>query len=343
MVLKRFKFLPILLALLLISSIAGVWAVWHYPTGAVQTVVMTTTATLNNFNYDEQKGSVGEVFGNVLNDPAKFQSLKNAFGNNQTVISSDGAGADIVNSLFGSNPTVTINGEPVSVDTILIQRDDVNNKGSGADAGNEYTLYLVVGSNVYAMVYGDQSNTWEQLGHMYKGTMSQSDINNLNVNNWKASPATYQIGDYTYNVGQNNGTDVDMLKTIEQLMTASDNFLVNNINNNNPKVFEKAYIILSKEYNEDKTLQKEGIMKLFDALKNLRPYLSETIAPSQVEIRLNNGFVRAEITSRLIALYDAINNYEYLHNSNQKISNTTLDVWKSKYIMTFYNEKWKNA
>ena len=173
--------------------------------------------------------------------------------------------------------------------------------------------------------------------------MSQSDINNLNVNNWVATPATYQIGDYTYSVGQSSGTDIDRLKTIQDLMTKSDDYLVNTINNKNPKVFEKAYIILSKEYNEDSLLRKEGVMQLRNALKDLKPYLSANFGPSQVDVRLNNGFVRAEITARLVALYDAIANYEYLYNSNQEISSATLNNWKSSYNQTiFYNAEWRS-
>ena len=343
MSLNKFKFVLIILAVVFVVSVPGVFAVWTYASGQVNPVIITSLVSLSEFDYQSSSGTIEEAFKNALNDLTTYNSIKGAFDGGKTVISSADNGS-LINSIFGSNPVLTINGQTVEINSILIQRANVDGSNTGADGANEYTLYLVADSNVYAMSFsGERAGNWDQLGQTYIGTMEQTDVNNLNVGAWTASSATYQIGGYEYKVGQSSGNHIDRLAKIEQLMSASDDYLMQKINDQNPTDIDKAYVVLATEYAKDSSFvtstdeEKLALKKAYLALKNIKKYTRYKIINENgkivVEIELNNGAPRAELITDLIAFYELMDNYDSI----------PYDEWRqSNNIITFYNNQWSN-
>ena len=341
MKINKLRFLVILLAAFILISVPGVHAVWTYATGAIAPVIITNTITLGKFDYDSPKGSLDDIFEATLNNTTSFNNLKNEF-TNQTVISTkDPNDKALIDSIFGSNPTITFNGQTLTVDDIYIQRADVNGKNTGADGSNEYTVYLEADGKVYAMAFaGDSTGNWSRIDQMYQGTMT-----NGNVDSWKAdSGITYKIGDYEYKVGdKQSGVAIYQLTTIKEIMSASDNDLLNRVNNN-PTILEKAYLILSIEYVKN-TQQNEILQQLKNALKTLKGIqgcVSANINASQISIRLNNSCARSELAPPLIDIFDAVDKYE--KEKDQKIDQNYFnqkvqDVDHTKYRDAEWN-KW---
>lgn len=340
----KFKFIAIILSIVFLISVPGVFAVWTYASGEIDPVIITNSVTLGEFDYNVPTKPAGGLFEDALNDAMQYSDIKDAFvSSGQSVISSEsGVGKDLINSIFGSNPKIEIDGQTVQVDTILIQRANVDGQNTGADGANEYTIYLVAGSTVYAMTYNAESEGgWDQIGHTYAGTMSEQDINNLNVGGWKATPATYKVGDYEYKVGQSSGNHIDRLITLEELMSASDDYLVNSINNKNPTNLSKAYILLAKEYVVDSTLSNNDMQAMANAFKGLKRYVRYIIESHRVEIQLNNGASRAEILSYLITIYEVMYNYEGAYEIENGGAEVPYATWRNNYNMsTFYNAEW---
>lgn len=339
---NKLKFLVVLLAVIFLVSVPGVYAVWTYASGPIDPVIITNSVTLGEFDYNVPSGSLEDIFEATLNATTSFDSLKDVFvDSGQSVITTENAeGRAVINSIFGSNPTIQIDGETVAIDDILIQRANVDGESTGADGANDYTLYLVVGSSVYVMTFnGDAPGEWSQIGQMYEGTMAKDGSGNYDVSKWVATPGEYNIGGYTYKVGQTNGgTHIDQLKTLEQLMSSSDDYLVNSINNHNPTDLVKAYIIVAKEYVDDNSFinstapEKQALKKAYNALKGIKQYTNNTIIEShRVEIKLSNNAPRAEIISHLIAMYELMDTYDSI----------PYDTWRNNYNMsTFYNAEW---
>ncbi len=342
----KFKFIAIILSIVFLISVPGIFAVWTYASGAIDPVIITNSVTLGEFDYNVPTGSLEDVFEAILNNTTSFNSLKNVFvDSNKSVITTENdEGRAVINSIFGSNPTIQIKGETVSINHVLIQRANVDGKNTGADGANDYTLYLVVGSSVHVMTFNaDVSGDWEQIGQMYEGTMSKDSNGNYDVSTWLVTQGEYTIGGYTYKVGQTNGgTHIEQLKTLEQLMSSSDDGLVNSvINSHNPSDFAKAYIIVAKEYVDDSSFinstdpEKQALQKAYNALKKIKPYTNNVIIGShRVEIKLQNGgWSRAEIISYLIAMYELMDTYD----------NVPYDTWQNNYnMLTFYNAEWNN-
>ena len=338
MKINKLRFLVILLAAFILISVPGVHAVWTYATGAIAPVIITNTITLGKFDYDSPKGSLDEVFEATLNNTTSFNNLKNEF-TNQTVISTkDPNEKALIYSIFGSNPTITFNDQQLSVSDIYIQRANIDGKNTGADGSNEYTLYLVSGDKVYAMTFsGDTGGDWSQLGQMYEGTMTNGD-----VSSWKVTPGTYKIGDYEYKVGQTNGNPIDQLKTLEQLMTSKDDGIVNsNLNNRNPSDLAKGYIIVAKEYIDDKSFinstdpEKQLLKNAYNAFKGIKQYISECIVePHRVVIKISNNAPRAEVITALIAVYELMDSYKSIPYDDWLSNNSPYNM------RTFYDNEW---
>lgn len=331
----KFKFIAIILSIVFLISVPGVFAVWTYASGAIDPVIITNSVTLGEFDYNVPSGSLEDIFEATLNTTTSFNDLKNEF-TNQTVISTkDPNEKALIDSIFGSNPTITFNGQQLSVSDIYIQRANVDGKSTGADGSNEYTLYLVSGDKVYAMTFsGDTGSDWSQLGQMYEGTMTNGD-----VSSWKVTPGTYKIGDYEYKVGQTNGNPIDQLKTLEQLMTTKDDGIVNSsLNNRNPSDLAKGYIILATEYAKDRSFinstdpEKQALKKAYNALKGIKQCISECIVEKdRVVIKISNSAPRAEVITALIAVYELMDTYDSI----------PYDDWTAAYDMRdFYNAEW---
>ena len=167
----KFKFIAIILSIVFLISVPGVFAVWTYASGAIDPVIITNSVTLGEFDYNIPSGSLEDVFEATLNATTSFDSLKDVFvDSGQSVITTENdEGRAVINSIFGSNPTIQIDGETVAIDDILIQRANVDGESTGADGANDYTLYLVVGSSVYVMTFnGDTPGEWGQIGKCMK-------------------------------------------------------------------------------------------------------------------------------------------------------------------------------
>ena len=196
-------------------------------------------STLINFRFGLQMASVSDGFLRVLNDKNSefgYYYLANAFNTNyaesrSTVLGNVGSDKEVYDNLFGTNPTININGVDMPV-TIMVERSNVDGKtgsgdsytGSGAPTGCEYTLYVTVDdlsspggkATVYAVSYTcGADGYWYQIGELYEGkcTIADYDTSNntyegaFNVDTWLATPKEYSVtSDISYKVGYEQGT-----------------------------------------------------------------------------------------------------------------------------------------
>ena len=295
-------------------------------------------STLVDFQFGVKMDSVRDGFLAVLNDKTSeygYNYLAQVFNekyakDGSMVIGNFGEEKTIFDNIFGKDLTIDVNGVPTPA-TVMIQRKDVDRRttgdsytGANAPSGCEYTLYITVDplnsptgqAIVYAISYtcdntGANAGTWREMGQLYEGTMSTADCKNLNVSTWNATPNTYYItDDVYYKVGQQNGTNYDMLKTIEAIMSTDDRELYNKINGGNPTIFEEAYSILKANPNP----QTPELMNLQTAYKAVEPYVN--VYDNGRDIRLKDpdqNYRRSEILPLLVHLYEALEYYYQVH------------------------------
>lgn len=164
-------------------------------------------------------------------------------------------------NMFG-DLTVDVDGQEKTAH-IVIRRENLDNDATSGDkysggtpAGCEYTLYVTVESltpgtspTVYAITYSKgangMGNDWYQIGELYEGTAPIKADGSIDYKNWKATHKTYEIADgIEYLVGAPNGDQYDIMNTMEQLISAVDQDIFNQIDNTN--IFKKVYDILQK-------------------------------------------------------------------------------------------------
>ena len=292
---------------------------------------------LINFRFGLHMASVSDGFLQVLNDKNSeygYYYLADAFNQNyaeskSTVLGNVGSDKQIFDNLFGTNPTINVNGVDMPV-TIMVERTNVDGKtgsgdaytGSGAPSGCEYTLYVTVDSlsspngkaTVYAVSYTcGADGYWYQIGELYEGqcTITDYDTSNstyegaFNVDTWLATPKEYSVtNDISYKVGYEQGTQYDKLNTIEQLMSTTDQEFYNKVNNNSGKLLKPVchilytYTNVSGRYLENENYNnkyKQGYDALKIAFDKIKPYCLIANGAQEVKIQNANSLSRAEL------------------------------------------------
>ncbi len=290
--------------------------------------------TLVNFKFGIKMDAVHDEFLAVLNDKIStlgYNYITEVFDDKYaedrtTVIGNVGEDKEIFDKLFGSNPTVNIDGTEKPV-TIMIRRENVDDRLTGdsysgtanAPTGCEYTVYITTDdlsnsggtAKVYAITYTcDPNGNWYQLAQLYEGTANIQDYDSsmsghqgsFNVNSWTASPSTYEVANgITYKVGQEQGDQYDKLKTIEEIMSTNDSDIFNDIDNS--KIFKNVYDILVKNQNSDNP----AVHNLRDAFLKAAPYY--TNMNNGQEFKVVRNCTRSEIIPYILAIQEALDYY----------------------------------
>ena len=265
----------------------------------------------------------GDEFLKVLNDGVTtrgYEYLTNAF---EEQYAKDGSttidsvnNPEVFSELFG-DLIVNFDGEEKQA-TVVVRRENVDDKATGdsydsGPSGCEYTVYITVEDptaagtvEVYAISYthGSANTTgmWYQLGQLYRGTATTNADGTFNYETWRASAETYTVADgITYKVGQQNGDQYDIMKTLEQLMSTHDQDIFNDINNT--RILKKVYDILEANKNSDDP----AVIGLRNAFENASPYYNIYNNGQQIDIKRN--YTRAEIIPVIAAIQHALDYY----------------------------------
>ncbi len=295
-------------------------------------------STFINFLFGKKMDSVHDEFVTVLNDTSPnggYDRLCEYFDEKysetgQTIIANVGEEKEIFDALFGSELTITIEGEPVPV-TVMIRRENVDDRDtgddysgtSGAPTGCEYTLYITIDpldsptgeAIVYAVSYsnggvGGSGNAWYQLGQLYEGTADRIDYDTttpdiegaVNIYSWEATPNRYEVANgITYLIGQEQGDQYDKLKTLEDIMSTNDQDIFNDIDNS--RILKTVYDIVHNSANTGKA----GYLALREAFYSAAPFYN--IFNNGQEIKVKRECTRAEILPYLEAIQECLDYY----------------------------------
>ena len=305
-------------------------------------------STMVKFDFGMRLTSVQDGVMEVLNDPTSYAFLSSAFNEayekyGLTVLGNVGEHKDIFDTLFGSDLTVTVDGEEKPV-TIMIARENVDNDPSGdsypnGPTGCEYTIYVTVDdlsssggqATVYAVTYVQGSDgKWSQLGQLYEGTSTIRDYNSddevyegaFDVANWETVPnTTYTLfGNVQYTIVHSGGQDEFRCRTIEDLMTAKVNDFANYINSLQGTVTTISRVVYTytKVGNEEIATpnqaneSKSGYSALkaaFDKIKEKNLLLINNGGSTQFQSNVAREMTRAELISLLVELDTAYSYY----------------------------------
>ncbi len=295
-------------------------------------------STLLSFDFGVKMDAVHDEFSELLNDKVSefgYHYISQIFNekyaeDGTTVIANVGEDEEIFNNLFGGELTINVDGEEVPV-TIMIQRDNVDNRdtgdnytGANAPSGCEYTIYITSDALtsatgeavVYAISYsnggvGGEGDTWYQLGELYEGTaptMVYDNEGNLvfDITEWKASAKEYEFVDgKTYKVGYEQGDQYDKMKTLEEIMSANDQDVYNDIDNS--QILRKVYAVVHSSSNYNRP----GYEGLRTAFENAAPFYE--IMNNGQEVKIRRQATRAELLPYIIAIQHA---YDYYNQVN---------------------------
>ena len=223
---------------------------------------------LVNFHFDIRMDAVHDEFLAVLNDSAPgggYETLKatfeSAYKSTGAVSISTESHPELFASLFDD---LMINMDGVEKEAhIVIRRENLDKDATTGDQYNnngpkgcEYTLYITVEPltpgtrpTVYAIAYSegasDMGELWYQVGELYEGTANVNSNGQIDYSSWIATHKNYEMADgINYLVGAPNGDQYDIMKTMEQLISAEDQDIFNMIDNTN--IFKKVYDIIQK-------------------------------------------------------------------------------------------------
>ena len=224
--------------------------------------------TMVNFHFDIHMDAVHDEFLAVLNNmlsPTSYNELKNVFEREYTenhfkTITTE-THPEVFEKMF-ADLMVNIDGEEKKA-SIVIRRENLDKDVSSGDdylndahVGCEYALYITVEPltpgttpTVYAIAYSQgaagMGSQWYQVGELYEGTAPILADGSIDYKNWVATEKTYEIADgIVYKVAAPNGDQYDIMKTLEQLISAEDQDVFNDIDNTH--IFKKTYDILQK-------------------------------------------------------------------------------------------------
>ena len=283
-------------------------------------------STMVNFHFGIKMDAVHDEFLSVLNNiqiSNSYESLAEYFdkqyAKDKSMYISSTEDKEIFASLFG-DLTVNINGTEAEA-TVVIRRENLdkdtstgdNYSGSGPK-GCEYTLYITVDSlvpgqsaTVYAIAYScgasGMGDMWYQVGELYEGTAPVKSDGSIDYANWKATKNTYEIADgIKYNVGFPNGDQYDIMNTMEQLISAEDQDIFNDIDNTN--IFKKVYDII-KKHNGSTDPSIEMLRQAFD---DASIFYNNFNNGQEFKV-VRNKYTRAEIIHALKKIQAALDYY----------------------------------
>ena len=283
-------------------------------------------ATMINFHFDIKMDAVHDEFLAVLNNDKStdsYEQLKAVF---EQVYASTGAVSisteshpQVFASLF-DDLMVNIDGVEKKA-SVVIRRENLDddkttgdNYNGGQKNGCEYTLYITVepltpGSKptVYAISYSEGANKmgddWYQVGELYEGTAPVKADGSIDYANWTATHKTYEIADgITYLVGAPNGDQYDIMKTMEQLISAEDQDIFNTIDNVN--LFKKVYDILKKHQNSTDP----AVVGLYHAFYDAEKFYVSYNNGAEFKV-VRNTYTRAEIIYAIKNIQTALDYY----------------------------------
>ena len=282
--------------------------------------------TMINFHFDIKMDAVHDEFLAVLNNAKSLDSYEQLKAVFEQVYASTGGVSisteshpDVFASLF-EDLMVNIDGVERQA-SVVIRRENLDkdtttgdNYNGGSKSGCEYTLYITVESltpgtrpTVYAIAYSEgadkMGDDWYQVGELYEGTAPVKADGSIDYANWIATHKLYEIADgITYLVGAPNGDQYDIMKTMEQLISAEDQDIFNMIDNVN--IFKKVYDILQKHKNSyDPAV--EGLRSAFYEASKF--YVNHNNGQEFKVVR--NTYTRAEIIYAIENIQKALDYY----------------------------------
>ena len=295
-------------------------------------------STLVDFKFGIKMDAVYDQFLAILNDTVSangYHYLSDVFNeiyqeDGSTTISNVGDDKAVFDRLFGHELTVNVDGVDVPV-TVTIRRDNVDGRDTGDDyngasapKGCEYTLYITADAltsstgeaTVFAISYsnggvGGVGDVWYQLGQLYEGTAPVTvydEDGNLSVDykNWIATAKEYEFVDgKSYKVGYEQGDQYDKYKTLEQIMSANDQDVFNDIDNSN--ILRRVYAIVHTNSNHIRP----GYEGLRIAFENAAPFYN--VYNGGQEVKVKRTSTRAEILPYMIAIQTALDYYNQVN------------------------------
>lgn len=283
-------------------------------------------STLINFHFDIHMDAVHDEFLAVLNNsktPTSYVDLATVFNeeyakDGSTSISSD-SHPEVFAALFG-DLNVNIDGEEKHA-TVVIRRENLDGDATSGDdysgsgpKGCEYTLYITVesttpGTNptVYAIAYScgasGMGDDWYQVGELYEGTAPITARSEIDYENWTAVQKDYEIADgIVYKVGYPNGDQYDIMKTMEQLISAQDQDIFNDIDNKN--IFKKVYDIIQRHKNSTDP----AVLGLKQAFEDASIFYRNLNNGQEFKV-VRDKYTRAEIIHALKKIQSALDYY----------------------------------
>ena len=285
-------------------------------------------ATMVNFHFDIKLDAVHDEFLAVLNstnNADSYEYLADVFDketatNGSKEITTE-SHPEVFEKLFG-DLMVNIDGTEKKA-SVVIRRENMDNDKTTGDNGSEgceYTVYITVEPltpgtkpTVYAISYScgaeGMGDDWYQVGELYEGTAPILSDGTIDYKNWVATHKKYVIADgIEYLVGAPNGDQYDIMKKMEQLISAEDQDIFNQIDNTN--IFKKVYDILKKHLNSNDPAV-EGLRAAFyDAEKF---YINHNNGQEFKVVR--NKYTRAEIIYALKNIQSALDYYYQVYGN----------------------------
>ncbi len=299
----------------------NVYVTYTYGSNA-QDVCMTKV----DFKFDIKMDAVQDEFLAVLNDTepgSSYEMLAEVFNKQYAetgkVSISTETHPEVFASLF-EDLVVIIDGEEKQA-SVVIRRENLDSNSSSGDdysgsgpVGCEYTLYITVESltpetspTVYAIAYScsadGMGDMWYQIGELYEGTAPINADGTIDYANWRATPKTYVIADgIEYKVAAPNGDQYDIMTTMEQLISAVDQDIFNEIDNKN--IFKKVYDIIVKHQGSSDP----AIVGLRTAFENASIFYRNLNNGAEFKV-VRDRYTRAEIIYALQNIQKALDYY----------------------------------
>ncbi len=298
-------------------------------------VVGRDVSTLISLQFGMKMDAVQDHFLALLNNETSYEKLSNAFDTayqktQSTILANVGEDEKLFDELLGENLTVNINGVDTPV-TIMIRRENVDNRttgdaydGTNAPSGCEYTLYITVDpldsptgeAIVYAISYskggvGGADGAWYQLGQLYEGTApkveyGETDAYVIDYTKWKATANEYEFIDgKTYKVGYEQGDQYDKYNTLEQLMSAEDQDIYNDIDNSG--ILLRVYKIVYNTSNQNKA----GYASLKAAFEAAAPFYN--VYNNGQEVKIKRTATRSELLPYMMAIQHELTYYNQVN------------------------------
>ena len=301
-----------------------------YVTYSYGSAAQDACATMVNYCFDIKMDAVHDEFLAVLNNVKTeniYEYLLNVFEKeyaaNGTKDITTESHPEVFATLF-EDLMVNIDGVEKQASVVIrrenMDKDATTGDTSAGNAGCEYTLYITVDpltpgttAKVYAIAYScgaaDMGDDWYQVGELYEGTAKILADGTVDYKNWVASHKNYEIADgIAYLVGAPNGDQYDIMKTMEQLISAEDQDIFNQIDNTN--IFKKTYDIIMKHQGSDDAAV-EGLRAAFyDAAKF---YVNHNNGKEFKVVR--NKYTRAEIIYALKNIQAALDYYYQVYGN----------------------------